>query len=64
MFIIGKGTDPNLNNHATISLDKLVLSDLDRNRPVGGYPAAQESAIEEMRQRIADYEAEFGIVEI
>ena len=64
MFIIGKGTDPNLNNHATISLDKIVLSDLDRNRPVGGYPAEQESAIEEMRQRIADYEAEFGIVEI
>ena len=63
MFIIGKGTDPNLNNHATISLDKIVLSDLDRNRPVGGYPAAQEAAIEEMRQRVADYEAKFGIVE-
>ena len=60
--IIGRGTDPNLNNHATIALDKSVLDGLDRNRPLGGYPAGQEKAIAEMRQRVADYEMKFGEV--
>jgi len=62
MNIIGRGTNPNTNNHATISLDKSVLQGLDRNRPVGGYPAAQEKAIAEMRRRVEDYEAKFGEV--
>ena len=56
MNIIGRGTNPNVNNHATISLDKSVLEQLDRDRPVGGYPAAQERAIAEMRRRVEDYE--------
>lgn len=60
--IIGRGTDPNVNNHATIALDKSVLSGLDHNRPLGGYPASQEQAIAEMRQRVADYEMQFGEV--
>jgi hypothetical protein len=60
--IIGCGTDPKLNNHATIALDKTVLSGLDRNRPAGGYPATQEKAIAEMRQRVADYEMQVGEV--
>jgi len=60
--IIGRGSNPNVNNHATISLDKAVLSGLDRNRPASGYPASQEQAIAEMRQRVADYEAEHGEV--
>jgi len=60
--IIGRGTDPSTNNHATIALDKSVLSGLDRNRPAGGYPASQEQAIAEMRQRVLDYENEFGEV--
>ena len=61
-LVIGRGTDPNLNNHATIALDKSVLDGLDRNRPLGGYPAGQEKAIAEMRQRVADYEMKFGEV--
>lgn len=61
-MIIGRGTDPNLNNHVTISLDKSVLRDLDRNRPVGGYPAAQENAIVKMRKRVEEYEAVHGEV--
>jgi len=60
--IIGRGTDANVNNHATIALDKSVLSGLDRNRPAGGYPALQEKAIAEMRQRVAHYEALQGEV--
>jgi hypothetical protein len=60
--IIGRGTDPNVNNHATIALDKSVLGGLDRNRPAGGYPASQEQAIAEMRKRVADYEALYGEV--
>jgi hypothetical protein len=60
--IIGRGTDSNINNHTTIALDKSVLSGLDRNRPDVGYPAAQEQAIAEMRQRVADYEALHGEV--
>jgi len=60
--IIGRGTDPNINNHATIALDKSVLDGLDRNRPASGYPASQEQAIAEMRQRVADYEALHGEV--
>ena len=60
--IVGRGTDPNINNHATIALDKSVLSGLDRNRPPGGYPTSQEQAIAEMRQRVADYEALHGEV--
>ena len=60
--IIGRGTDPSINNHATIALDKSVFSGLDRNRPAGGYPASQEQAIAEMRQRVADYEAKYGEV--
>jgi|LakMenE18May11ns_1017448.scaffolds.fasta_scaffold9639073_1 hypothetical protein len=55
-LIVGRGTDPSINNHATIASDKSVLDGLDRNRPAGGYPAAQEKAIAEMRQRVADYE--------
>ena len=62
MKIVGRGTDANVNNHATIALDKSVLSGLDRNRPVGGYPAGQERAIAAMRQRVADYEALHGEV--
>jgi hypothetical protein len=60
--IIGRGTDPNINNHATIALDKSVLDGLDRNLLASGYPAAQEKAIAEMRQRVADYEALHGEV--
>lgn len=60
--IIGRGTDPNINNHATIALDKSVLDGLDRNRPASGYPASQEQAIAEMRQRVADYESLHGEV--
>lgn len=60
--IIGKGSNPFEDNAATISLDKDVLRGLDLNRPTGGYPAAQERAIAEMRQRIADYEAVYGEV--
>lgn len=60
--IIGRGSDPNINNSDTISLDKSVLRGLDLNRPAGGYPAAQERAIAEMRKRVADYEAEYGEV--
>lgn len=60
--IIGRGSNPSVNNHATIDLDKAILSGPDRNRPVGGYPASQEKAIAEMRQRVADYEAEHGEV--
>ena len=60
--IIGRGTDPNSNTHATIALDKSVLIGLDRNRPAGGYPAGQEQAIAEMRQRVAEYEALHGEV--
>ena len=61
-MIIGRGTNPNTNNHATISLDKSVLQGLDRNRPANGYPAAQERAIAEMRKRVEDYEAVHGEV--
>jgi len=61
-MIIGKGTDPKLNNHITIGLDKSVLAGLDRNRPAGGYPEAQERAIAEMRKRVEEYEAKFGVV--
>ncbi len=60
--IVGRGTDPTINNHATIALDKSVLQGLDRNRPAGGYPARQEQAIAEMRQRVAEYEALYGEV--
>jgi len=60
--IIGRGTDPNINNHATIALDKSVLGGLDRDRPAGGYPAGQEQAIAEMRQRVAEYETLHGEV--
>jgi hypothetical protein len=60
--IIGRGTNPNTNNHATIRLDKSVLRGLDRNRPEGGYPATQEQAIAEMRKRVEDYEAVHGEV--
>ncbi len=60
--IVGRGTDPNINNYATIALDKSVLSGLDRNRPPSGYPASQEQAIAEMRQRVAEYEALHGEV--
>lgn len=62
LMIIGKGTDPNLNNHASIGLDKSILAGLDRDRPVQGYPAPQEQAIEIMRKRIIDYETKFGEV--
>lgn len=62
MNIIGRGTDPGINNHATISLDKSVLRGLDLNRPRGGYPAAQERAIADLRQRVQDYEAIHGEV--
>jgi hypothetical protein len=58
--IIGRGSNPNENNHATIALDKSVLRSLDRNRPINGYPAAQEKAIAEMRQRVTDYESKLG----
>ncbi len=61
--IVGRGTNPNINNHATIALDKSVLDGLDRNRPASGYPASQEKAIAEMRQRVADYEALHGEAE-
>lgn len=61
-MIIGRGTDPNLNNHATIALDKAVLRGLDQNRPAGGYPYIQEQAIAAMRKRVEDYEAEHGEV--
>jgi hypothetical protein len=61
-MIIGRGTSPSTNNHATISLDKSVLQGLDRNRPASGYPAAQEKAIAEMRKRVEDYEAVYGEV--
>ena len=60
--IIGRGTDPNAINYATIELDKSVLNDLDRNRPPSGYPAAQERAIAEMRRRVEDYEDIHGEV--
>ncbi len=60
--IIGRGTDPSINNYATIASDKSVLDGLDRNHPAGGYPAAQEKAIAEMRQRVADYEVLHGEV--
>jgi hypothetical protein len=60
--IVARGTNPNENNHATISLDKSVLSQLDKNRPVGGYSENQEKAIAEMRQRVMDYEKKFGEV--
>lgn len=60
--IIGRGSDPNTNNHETISLDKAVLQGLDRNRPANGYPESQERAIAEMRKRVEDYEAIHGEV--
>ena len=60
--IIGRGSDANAINYATIELDKSVLNDLDRNRPAGGYPQAQERAIAEMRKRVEDYEAVHGEV--
>ncbi len=60
--IIGRGTDPRVNNNASIALEKSVLNGLDRNRPVGGYPATQEQAISEMRKRVADYENKNGEV--
>lgn len=60
--IIGRGTDANSINYATIELDKSVLRDLDRDRPTNGYPVAQEQAIAEMRQRVQDYEAIHGEV--
>lgn len=60
--IIGRGSDANINNSDTISLDKSVLRGLDLNRPAGGYPPAQERAIAEMRARVAAYEAEHGEV--
>lgn len=62
MNIIGRGTNPNTNNHATISLDKSVLKGLDLNHPANGYPETQEKAIAEMRRRVEDYEAKFGEV--
>lgn len=61
--IIGKGSNPFEDNAEAISLDKDVLRGLDLNRPAGGYPAAQERAIAEMRQRVADYEAVHGEVD-
>jgi hypothetical protein len=60
--IIGRGTNANSNTHATIALDKSVLNGLDCNRPPGGYPASQEQAIAEMRQRVAEYETLHGEV--
>lgn len=60
--IIGRGSNANTINYATIELDKSVLNDLDRNRPAGGYPQAQERAIAEMRRRVEDYEASHGEV--
>jgi hypothetical protein len=62
-MIIGRGTNANINNHTTISLDKSVLRGLERNRPANGYPEAQERAIAEMRKRVEDYEAEHGELE-
>lgn len=56
-MIIGKGTGANVNNRVTIALDKVVLADLDCNRPKGGYPPAQEQAIQDLRIRIADFES-------
>ena len=64
MFVIGKGTDPNLNNDVTIAFDKSILDNLEANRPVGGYPPAQETAIQEMRDRINSYESEHGTVDV
>ena len=61
MNIVGRGSNPNVNNHATISLDKSVLAGLDAKRPDGGYPPAQEKAITEMRKRVEVFEAEFGV---
>lgn len=60
--IIGKGSDPSVDNHETIGLDKDVLAALDRDRPAGGYPPAQEEAIAQMRQRVHAYEAIHGAV--
>ena len=62
MNIIGRGTNANENNHATIRLDKSVLWGLEHNRPVSGYPESQEKAIAEMRKRVEDYEALHGEV--
>ena len=63
MNIVGRGSNPNVNNHATISLDKSVLAGLDAKRPDVGYPPVQEKAIAEMRKRVEVYEAEFGVVD-
>jgi len=63
MLIIGKGSDPNSDNDATIALDKSVLADLDRQRPADGYPSAQEQAIAAMRLRVETYEAAHGVVD-
>lgn len=64
MFVIGKGTDPNLNNDVTIAFDKSILANLEANRPTGGYPPEQETAIQEMRDRIDSYESEHGNVDV
>ena len=64
MFVIGKGTDPNLNNDVTIAFDKSILINLEANRPAGGYPPEQETAIQEMRDRINSYESEHGVVDV
>lgn len=63
MLIIGKGTDPNTNNDVTIAFDKMMIESLEKGRPKAGYPAAQETAIQEMKDRIAAYEASNGAVD-
>lgn len=61
MLIIGKGTDPNLNNDVTIAFDKEILAGHEMNWPKD---QPEPKGIQEIRDRIAKYEAEHGVVDV
>lgn len=60
MIIIPKGTDPNTINESTIAFDKLILEGHEKNWPAG---QPEPKGIQDIRNRIAKYEAENGVVD-
>lgn len=57
MLVIGQGTDPKANNDVTIAFDKMILASLE------GKPGSDSTAIQEIKDRIATYESQHGVVD-
>ena len=64
IFFIGKGTKVGANIAVDMKFDKLWLDGMDRNRPPQGYDAEWQEAIDTTRKTLAEYEAEFGVIQI